>query len=88
MIGVAYIQLTISNNCETGIGLAYSLRISLKCLVLLKGYMPNYGFLITDSNQKEAKPADFDPNQLEVRVGEVLTCESVCFAEDLLFFQV
>ncbi len=29
MIGVAHIQLTISNNCKTGIGLAYSLRISL-----------------------------------------------------------
>ncbi len=29
MIGVAYIQLTISNICETGIGLAYSLRTSL-----------------------------------------------------------
>ncbi len=28
-IGFAYIQLTISNNCETGIGLAYSLRTSL-----------------------------------------------------------
>ncbi len=27
MIGVAYIQLTISNNCENGIGLPYSLRI-------------------------------------------------------------
>ncbi len=29
MIGVSYIQLTISNNCETGIGLAYSVRTSL-----------------------------------------------------------
>ncbi len=29
MIGVAYIQLTISNNCETRIGLAYSLHIPL-----------------------------------------------------------
>ncbi len=29
MIGVAYIQLTISNNCETDIGLACSLRSSL-----------------------------------------------------------
>ncbi len=29
MIGVAHIQQTISNNCETGIGLAYSLRTSL-----------------------------------------------------------
>ncbi len=26
MIGVAYIQLMISNHCATGIGLAYSLR--------------------------------------------------------------
>ncbi len=34
MIGVAYIQLTISNHCETGIGLAYSLRTSLiSCLI-------------------------------------------------------
>ncbi len=29
MIGVVYIQLTISNNCETGIGLAHSLRTPL-----------------------------------------------------------
>ncbi len=29
MLGVAYIQLTISNNCETGIGLAFCLRTSL-----------------------------------------------------------
>ncbi len=29
IIGVAYTQLTISNDCETGNGLAYSLRISL-----------------------------------------------------------
>ncbi len=29
MLGVAYIQLTINNNCKIGIGLAYSLRIPL-----------------------------------------------------------
>ncbi len=34
MIGVAYIQLTISNHCETGIGLAYYLRTSMiSCLI-------------------------------------------------------
>ncbi len=34
MIGVDYIQLTISNYCETDIGLAYSLRISfISCLI-------------------------------------------------------
>ncbi len=29
MIGVAYIQLMVSNNCDSGIGLADSLRTSL-----------------------------------------------------------
>ncbi len=29
MIGIAYIQLTINDSCETGIGLSYSLRTSL-----------------------------------------------------------
>ncbi len=33
MIGVAYIQLTISNHCEAGIGLACSLRASLNVRV-------------------------------------------------------
>ncbi len=31
-IGVVYIQLTISNNCATGIGLAYSLRSSIRSI--------------------------------------------------------
>ncbi len=41
MTGVAYIQLTISNNLETGIGLAYSLRTSLISYVDLYS-VPHY----------------------------------------------
>ncbi len=36
MTGVAYIQLTISSNDETGIGLTYALRISLISCLLVK----------------------------------------------------
>ncbi len=41
VVGVAHIQLTISMNCETGIGLAYSLRFCsrLQNIALLK-YSP------------------------------------------------
>ncbi len=46
MIGVAYIQVTISNHCETGIGLAYSSRTSMISCLFGKEISNSYSYYL------------------------------------------